>query len=80
MNREQAESLRSRLQNDLDHFHFAVRPDTEISLPASIGLAIYPEDGSDLETLVSVVQWRLREDRELRVAVRQKVKRITSSN
>lgn len=80
INREQAEALRSRLQNDLDHFHFAVRPDAEISLPVSIGLAIYPEDGSNLETLVSVVQWRVREDRELRDAVRQKVKRITSSS
>jgi diguanylate cyclase (GGDEF)-like protein len=79
MNREQAEALKSRLQNDLDHFRFAIRADAQIALPVSIGIASFPEDGSDLETLLSVAEWRMREDRELRAAVRQKIKRISSS-
>jgi diguanylate cyclase (GGDEF)-like protein/putative nucleotidyltransferase with HDIG domain len=76
MNWEQAEALRSRLQNDLDHFHFAVRSDVTIALPVSVGLALYPGDGSNLEALLSVANWRLREDRELRVAVRRRVRSI----
>jgi diguanylate cyclase (GGDEF)-like protein/putative nucleotidyltransferase with HDIG domain len=80
MNREQAEALKSRLQNDLDHLRFAVRAGDQIPLPASIGIAVFPEDGSDIETLLSVAEWRVGEDRELRAAVRQKVKRLTFSS
>ena len=79
MSCEQAEALKSRLQNDLDHFHFAIRANASIALPASIGIASFPEDGSDLETLLSVGEWRMREDRELRAAVKQKIKRVPSS-
>jgi diguanylate cyclase (GGDEF)-like protein/putative nucleotidyltransferase with HDIG domain len=76
MNWEQAEALRSRLQNDLDHFHFAVRSDVTIALPVSVGLALYPGDGSNLEALLAVANWRLREDRELRLAVKRRVRSI----
>jgi diguanylate cyclase (GGDEF)-like protein/putative nucleotidyltransferase with HDIG domain len=76
MNLEQAEALKSRLQNELDHFMFAVRGGAHIPLPASIGIASFPEDGSDIETLLSVAEWRAREDRQLRTAVRQNVKRL----
>src|SRR5262249_22620971 len=79
IDREQAEALKSRLQNELDHFRFAVRTDEHLSLPASIGIASFPEDGPDIESLLSVAEWRVREDRELRTAVRSNVKRVLSS-
>jgi len=72
MNSEQADALKSRIQNDLDHFRFAVRNSVEINMPTSIGLATFPDDGTELETLLSVAEWRLLEDKELReVAKRQ---------
>jgi diguanylate cyclase (GGDEF)-like protein/putative nucleotidyltransferase with HDIG domain len=77
---EQAEALKSRLQNQLDHFKFAVRSDTEIALQVSVGIAIFPDDGSDLETLLTTAELRMREDRELRAAVRRGVRSIRNSN
>jgi diguanylate cyclase (GGDEF)-like protein/putative nucleotidyltransferase with HDIG domain len=80
MSRESAENLKSRLQNDLDHFKFAVRALTEIPLPVSIGIAVFPEDGHDLESLLSVAEWRMRQDRELRSAVKRRVKSSSGAN
>src|ERR1700739_4143554 len=54
ISREAAENLKSRLQDDLDHFRFAVRALTEIPLHVSIGIAIFPEDGQELDGLLSV--------------------------
>jgi diguanylate cyclase (GGDEF)-like protein len=71
MDQEQAEALKSRLQNDLDHIRFAVRPDAETSVRVSIGISLFPEDGTTLESLLSVAEWRMREDRELRSAARR---------
>lgn len=73
MNREQAEALQSRIQNDLDHFVFMVRGDSAIPLPVSLGLAVFPEDGTDLEVLLEVSEFRMREDRELRRAARRPI-------
>ena len=80
MTRETAENLKSRLQNELDHFRFAVRALTEIPLPMSFGIAIFPEDGQDLETLLSVAEWRLRQDQELRAAVKRRVRTAPHAN
>jgi diguanylate cyclase (GGDEF)-like protein len=80
MSRESAETLKSRLQNDLDHFKFAVRALTEIPLAVSIGIAVFPEDGHDLDTLLSIAEWRMRQDKELRSAVRRKVRSVQSPN
>jgi diguanylate cyclase (GGDEF)-like protein/putative nucleotidyltransferase with HDIG domain len=80
MSREQAENLKSRLQNHLDHFKFAVRGQTEIPLEVSIGIAIFPEDGADLEVLLSTAELRVHEDRELRDAVRRGVRSMQLSN
>jgi diguanylate cyclase (GGDEF)-like protein/putative nucleotidyltransferase with HDIG domain len=74
MSRESAEALKSRIQNELDHFNFAVRGQTEIPLEVSIGIAVFPEDGTDLESLLSVAEWHMREDRELRSAVKRRVR------
>jgi diguanylate cyclase (GGDEF)-like protein/putative nucleotidyltransferase with HDIG domain len=76
LSQEQAEALKSRLQNDLDHFNFAVRSETEIPLQVSIGIAVFPDDGADLETLLMTAQLRMREDRELRAAVRRGVRNL----
>jgi len=80
MSREQAENLKSRLQNELDHFKFAVRGQTEIPLEVSIGIAIFPEDGADLEALLLTAELRVHEDRELRAAVRRGVRSLQLSN
>jgi diguanylate cyclase (GGDEF)-like protein/putative nucleotidyltransferase with HDIG domain len=77
MSREQAENLKSRLQNDLDHFRFAVRTQTPIPLRVSIGIAVFPDDGSDLEQLLSASSIRMDEDRELRSAVRRGIRHIS---
>jgi len=78
--REQAEDLKSRLQNDLDHFCFAVRADVQVPLRASIGIALYPEDATDLESLIGFAENRMQEDRQLRLAVRSRVKRLPTSS
>ena len=79
MDREQAEAIKSRLQNELDHFRVCRPADEHFSLPVSIGIASFPEDGLNIESLLSVAEWRVREDKELRTAVRSNVKRIVSS-
>ena len=53
---------------------------TEIALHASIGIALFPEDGQDLDTLLSVAEWRVRQDRELRTAVKHRIKAAPKSN
>jgi len=78
LNREHADTLVSRLQNELDHYNFRVRSDIEIPIPVSMGLAIYPEDGTKLEVLVETAEWRLRQDQKLRAAARGRVRPISS--
>jgi len=79
MSREAAENLKSRLQDDLDHFKFAVRALTGIPLNVSVGIAIFPEDGQDLDALLSVSEWRMRQDKELRAAVKRRLKSAPSA-
>jgi GGDEF domain-containing protein len=71
MNSKQAEALKSRIQHDLERFRFTVRNDIEIGMPASIGIAVFPQDGTELESLLSVADWRLRQDSELREVVKR---------
>jgi len=80
MSREQAENLKSRVQNELDHFKFAVRSQTEIPLQVSIGIGVFPEDGADLETLLLTAELRMHEDRELRAAVRRGIRTVQFSS
>ena len=74
LNRDQAEGLKSRLQNTLDHLDFKVRLDSTISLPASIGISVLPSDGNNLEKLLELATWQMGEDRTLRSAVRKQVR------
>jgi diguanylate cyclase (GGDEF)-like protein len=76
MSYEQAEALKSRLQDELDHFNFAVRSDRDIPLQVSIGIAVFPESGAELETLLLSAELRMQEDRELRSAVRRDIRTI----
>jgi diguanylate cyclase (GGDEF)-like protein len=76
MSRDQAENLKSRLQDELDHFNFAVRAQTDIPLRVSIGVAVFPDDGVALDVLLSVSALRASEDRELRLAVNRGVRRL----
>jgi diguanylate cyclase (GGDEF)-like protein/putative nucleotidyltransferase with HDIG domain len=80
MSRAQAENLKSRVQNELDQFNFAVRAHTEIKLSASIGIAVFPEDGTDLESLLRVSGLCARDDRDLRLAVNRRIKRLPASS
>jgi diguanylate cyclase (GGDEF)-like protein len=76
MTREQAEALRSRVQNELDHLRFSVRANTVIPVPASIGIAVFPEDGDRLENLLSVAEFRMLQDLELRDVIQNRVRHI----
>jgi diguanylate cyclase (GGDEF)-like protein len=80
LSREQAENLKSRLEDDLDQFKFAVRAQTDIPLRASIGIAIFPEDGTDLDALLAVSDLRARDDRELRSAVKNRLASVPRSS
>jgi hypothetical protein len=77
LGRPQAETLVSRLQNELDHFHFLVRSEVDIPIPVSMGCAFYPNDGNKLQPLVTIAEWRLEQDNSLRSTVK---KRIQSFN
>ena len=78
MSRLQAENLKSRLQNDLDQFRFHVRAQTQIPLKVCVGIAMFPEDGTDLENLVSLSALRALDDRDLRIAVNRGILRTNS--
>jgi diguanylate cyclase (GGDEF)-like protein len=76
---DRAEGLKSRFQDELDHFKFQVRPGSAVSLPVSIGISMFPPDGSNLESLISIAEWRMREDSELRMAVRSNIRNLPGS-
>jgi GGDEF domain-containing protein len=48
-------------------------------LPVSIGISMFPPDGSNLESLISIAEWRMREDAELRLAVRSNIRNMPTS-
>ena len=76
---DRAEGLKSRFQDELDHFKFQVRPGSTVPLPVSIGISMFPPDGSNLESLISIAEWRMREDAELRMAVRSNIRNLPGS-
>jgi diguanylate cyclase (GGDEF)-like protein/putative nucleotidyltransferase with HDIG domain len=71
--RDKAEELKSRLQNYLDHLGVAVRPGVEVTIPVSVGIAMFPADGTSLDSLADVAAWGIREDAELRMAIRRTI-------
>jgi len=71
---EEAERFKSHIQNELDHFRLPIRPTIEVPLRVSVGIAMFPVDGSDLAALLFAAELRMKQDRELRLAVRREVR------
>jgi diguanylate cyclase (GGDEF)-like protein/putative nucleotidyltransferase with HDIG domain len=67
VDRDHAEGLQERIVNELMRIRIPARSGMQISVPSETGLAMFPEDGLDVETLVAVAQWNLRRDTPLRM-------------
>jgi two-component system, cell cycle response regulator len=78
LGRQQAETLVSRIQNELDHFHFLVRSDVNIPIPVSMGCAFYPDDGTKIQPLVTIAEWRTEQDFSLRSTVKRRIQSISA--
>ncbi|HZI85430.1 MAG TPA: HD domain-containing phosphohydrolase, partial [Pyrinomonadaceae bacterium] len=61
VDRVHAEGLKARLQQGLNTLQVPIRAGTHIGLPVSVGLAMFPDDGLDLESLVRIANWQARE-------------------
>ena len=61
VDRVHAEGLKTRLLQGLNALQVPIRAGTHAGLPVAVGLAMFPEDGQDLETLVSISNWQARE-------------------
>ena len=71
MGRDKAEALKSRIQDELDRQRIPVRHSVKLSPRVSIGLAQFPQEGTKLEDLLSIAEWRLSDDQKLRAVARQ---------
>jgi diguanylate cyclase (GGDEF)-like protein/putative nucleotidyltransferase with HDIG domain len=67
VDRDHAEGLQARILNELLKIRIPARSGMQISVPSDAGLAMFPEEGLDVETLVAVAQWNLRRDTTLRM-------------
>ena len=74
MSRDQAEALKSRIQKELDQHRFPVRHGVELYPRVSIGIAEFLQEGTKLEDLLSVAEWRLTEDEKTRSAGNRTIK------
>lgn len=74
MNRQQAEAFKSRIQDELDHQKVSIRQGLTLPLQVSIGMALFPDEGTKLEDLLSTAEWRLGEDQQLRTMSQQTVR------
>jgi len=61
VDRVHAEGLKARLEQGLSTLQVPIRAGTPATLPVMVGLAMFPDDGQDLETLVSISNWQARE-------------------
>ena len=71
MTREKAEAFKSRVQEELDHHRMPVRQGVEVSPQVSVGIAEFPQEGTKLEDLLSIAEWRLNDDQHLRAAAKR---------
>jgi diguanylate cyclase (GGDEF)-like protein/putative nucleotidyltransferase with HDIG domain len=62
VDRLHAEALKTRLQQNLSTLQVPIRAGVQTGLPTTIGLAMFPEDGLDLETLIGISNWQAREN------------------
>jgi diguanylate cyclase (GGDEF)-like protein/putative nucleotidyltransferase with HDIG domain len=67
VDRNRAEGLQSRIQNELMNIRVPARSGMQITVPLQSGVAMFPEDGLDVETLVAVAHWQLRRETTLRM-------------
>jgi diguanylate cyclase (GGDEF)-like protein len=65
VDRNHAEALQGRIQSELTRIRVPARSGSQIKVPVEAGLAMFPEDGLDLETLIAVAHWQLRRDNNL---------------
>ncbi len=71
MDRSQAEAFKSRIQDELDRQRISVRYGVEVAPRVCVGLTVFPEEGSRLEDLLSIAEWRLGDDKKLRASTRR---------
>jgi diguanylate cyclase (GGDEF)-like protein len=74
MDRDQAESFKSRIQDELDRRRIAIRQGVDIPLQVSISQAQFPQEGTRLEDLLSTAEWRLGEEQHLRAMAQHTVR------
>src|SRR5262249_11968404 len=75
VSRDQAEALKSRLQDILDRYQYSLASES-VFLPVSIGTSLFPEDGGTLNALLSSAESAARADRDLRAAVRRRIRPV----
>ena len=73
MSREQAEALKSRIQNELDRHKFVVRHGVELAPRVAIGIAEFPQEGTKFEDLLAIADWRLTDDQRIRSIANRKI-------
>lgn len=66
VDRNRAEGLQARIQSEIMKISVTARSGAPINVPLEGGVAMFPEDGLDVETLVAVANWQLRKDATLR--------------
>ena len=66
MDRPQAEAFKSRIQDELDRQRTPVRHGVDLPPRVSVGLTEFPEEGTRLEELLSIAEWRLSDDKKMR--------------
>ena len=66
MDRPQAEAFKSRIQDELDRQRIPVRHGVDLPPRVSVGLTEFPEEGTRLEELLSIPEWRLSDDKKMR--------------
>lgn len=66
MDRAQAEAFKSRIQDELDRQRIPVRHGVDIPPRISVGLTEFPQEGTRLEDLLSIAEWRLSDDKKMR--------------
>jgi diguanylate cyclase (GGDEF)-like protein/putative nucleotidyltransferase with HDIG domain len=68
VDRSHAEGLQSRILNEMMKIRIPARSGMHTTVPSETGLAMFPDDGLDVETLVAVAQWHLRQDSTVRMS------------
>ncbi len=64
--RAEAELKRNELQTTIEQVYFEARPGKQVRLGASIGVAVFPQDGDVYETLLAAADGRMYSDKALR--------------